>query len=342
MRHRTLLLTFLTVLVSSLPAQTYYLPRTALQFHLLIEKQTYTPGRFARYAERYLRINGVQQQEQVTHRIINCELATIGLRDTTKCYTLKLKGKSADSPLQLAPDGVILAINPDTLRQQTFIIIHHPSNLQHQSSDITHQPSALLSREAIAATSNAKTAEIAVQQILDLRERRQQLSTGEADDMPQDEQQLRLMLSEIDRCHNALMTLFTGTVSRDTTLQTLTLCPDRDIERDVLFRLSHRLGMVDFDDLSGTPYYISIKNLYPTQPQQPEYKKEDGIFANVPSMAQVQFYQEDQLLATFEVPVAQFGYVEMRPADLFKRAPVRMYFHPATGAIVSQTTDTSE
>ena len=37
-------------------------------------------------------------------------------------------------------------------------------------------------------------AEITAQQIQELQERRQQLATGEADEMPQDEQQLRLML----------------------------------------------------------------------------------------------------------------------------------------------------
>ena len=38
----------------------YYLPKTAVRIHLLIEKQTYTPGQFARSAEHYLRLKGIQ------------------------------------------------------------------------------------------------------------------------------------------------------------------------------------------------------------------------------------------------------------------------------------------
>ena len=60
----------------------YYLPKTALRIHLLIEKQTYTPGQFARYAERYLHLTGVVQQEQISQRIVSCEVSSFGVRDT--------------------------------------------------------------------------------------------------------------------------------------------------------------------------------------------------------------------------------------------------------------------
>ena len=70
----------------------YYLPKTAIEFNLLIEKKTYTPGEFAKYGEKYLRLRGIKLEEEVTYSIANYGLTQIGLRDTSKCFAVKLKG----------------------------------------------------------------------------------------------------------------------------------------------------------------------------------------------------------------------------------------------------------
>lgn len=75
MRIIAALLLFLSIGLPS-EGQTYYLPKTAVRFHLLIEKQTYTPGDFAAYAERYLHMSNIEQQEQVSHRVVTCLLTT--------------------------------------------------------------------------------------------------------------------------------------------------------------------------------------------------------------------------------------------------------------------------
>ena len=179
-------------------------------------------------------------------------------------------------------------------------------------------------------------AEITAQQIQELQERRQQLATGEADEMPQDEQQLRLMLQEIDQKCSQLMTHFTGTVHRDTSEHILTFCPDKEINHQVLFRISRRLGLVDKDDLSGTPYYIDLKNLNPAEHPVPENKKQLGFYVNVPGMALLTISQDEQMLAQFQVPLAQFGFTELRDGELFRRYVTRLQLHPATGAVVRQ------
>ena len=324
-------------LLTALPlqAQTYYLPKTTLNIHLLIEKQTYTPGRFSRYAEKYLRVSGVSQDQQVSHRIIGCDVTTLGVRDTTKCFTLRLKGKSESADIRLSDDGVLLSINTDPLTPSSSLITQHAA-LNTQPSSLNTQHASLLSAEVLAAGSTAKMAELTAQQITELRERRQLLATGEADNMPQDERQLQLMLSELDSQCNALTSLFTGTVRRDTTAQEVTLCPDKEMEREVVFRLSRRLGLVDKDDLAGAPYYITLKNLHPAEKVPlPENKKGEGLYANVPGTVQLTLQQEDQPLATFQVPMAQFGFVELREASLFKRYHTTLQLHPATGAVVS-------
>lgn len=324
------------ILSLSLPSegQTYYLPKTAVRFHLLIEKQTYTPGDFAPYAERYLHLGYIQQQEHISHRIVTCQLTTVGVRDTSKCYTLHLKGKGETADVKLSDDGVLLAINAEPV-QPSIPPIYSPQVKQRQQPS----PEKFLSAEVLSAGSTAKMAELTVQQILDLREHRQQLATGEAEDMPNDEKQLQLMLQRIDQQHDALMTLFTGTIRRDTTMQVITLYPEQETEREVVFRLSRQRGLVDKDDLSGVPFYMTVKNLYPDQSQPLENKKGDWLYVNSSGTATITLQQEDLPLATFEVPLAQFGHTEQRSCDPFKRYVTHLTLHPATGAIVKQYSD---
>lgn len=322
----------LVSLLSLLPlsAQTYYLPKTAVRFHLLIEKQTYTPGDFAHYAERYLRLGHIQEQEQVSHRVISCDLTSLGMRDTCKCYTLRLKGKGETADIRLSDDGILLAINAEPIPLSV-----HQAQTTHHTQATTPSPRSLLSAEVVMAGSTAKMAELTAQQIFELREHRQQLATGEADDMPQDEQQLQLMLRRIDQQHDALMSLFTGTIHRDTTTAIVTLCPEQPTKREVVFRLSHRRGLVDKDDLSGIPFYMTLQNLYPTEQTDVGNKKDEGIYTNVPGMARLTLQQEDLPLATFDIPLAQFGHVELRDGSAFKRNQCHLQLHPATGAVVS-------
>ncbi len=332
---RTYLL--LCTLLAMLPAlaQVYYLPKTIVRVHLLVEKQTYTPGEFSRYASKYLNLLNVEQEEKISHRIIDCELSTLGMRDTTKCYTLRLKGKGETADVRLSDSGVLLAINDEPMQLFTMDIDgKYASFLPPKVSGMQY-----LSGDALAAGSFAKKAELTAHQIADLRQRRQQLATGEADEMPQSENQLQLMLSEIDKECNALTSLFTGTIIRDTVQQTMMLCPEKEVTRDVLFRLSHRLGLVDKDNLAGVPYYITIKNLHPTSFPLPEDKRGEYIYANVPGMAQITIEQDGLSLGTFNIPLAQFGYVERRNGNIFKKQTSHMTFHPATGAVVKQSTD---
>lgn len=333
---KRLLSLLLVGLCLPLTAQTYYLPKTAVRFHLLIEKQTYTPGEFARYAKRYLQLDHVEQQEQVTQRVIRCEVSTLGLRDSSKCYTLQLKGKGEAADVRLSDDGVLLSINDTPQEAHVGTGVFKAA----AAASVRASYQSFMNAEALAAGSVAKKAELTAQQIVELRERRLLLATGEADEMPQDERQLQLMLNEIDNHCQQLTALFTGTTRRDTTEQTVMLCPMKEVEREVVFRLSHKRGLVDKDDLSGVPFYMTLKQTEPSAPLVVEKKKDDGVYVNVPARMSLTLQQEDQTLATFQVPMAQFGYVDWRDGASFKRYVTHLILNPATGAVVKQFSET--
>ena len=104
----------------------YYLPKTVFHFHLLIEKTSYTPGVFTKYAERYLHLKGIQQESQIKHRLVDFQLSQTGVRDTSKCFIVNLKGKSATSEIKLSDDGVLLAVNDTPLSSSPIHRLSQP------------------------------------------------------------------------------------------------------------------------------------------------------------------------------------------------------------------------
>ncbi len=316
---------------------TYCLPKTAFQIHLLIEKTSYQPGSFAHYANRYLSMDNVAQDEEVEHQVVGFDIIPIGVRDTAKCYSLALKGGKAElAEVSLSDDGVLLAINDQPLAQKT-----------HKAFRPTPQPRPLnpqkfLSADVQMAGSVAKKAQLVARQIAELQERRQLLIMGEADEEPKDNQQLQTILHEIDRSQQALMTLFTGTIQRDTTEHVITVCPMKEVKGEVIFRLSRQMGLVDSDDLSGVPYTMTVEDLYKTDTVKyvlAENKRQDGLYVNVPGRIRMTISRENTHLATFEQPAAQFGFVELRDMPTMKRYVTHVQLHPATGTIVKTVVD---
>lgn len=313
----------------------YFLPKTGVQFTLLVEKTTYTPGDFAPYAQRFMRLKNVAQEPSTSYRIISIKQTPVAVADTTKGFAVKFNAKTVAANVALADDGRLLAINAEPAAAplpQPFKPSRKPQRIN---------PRQLMNEDILAAGSTAKMAELTAREIYDLRENRNLLIKGQADFMPQDGNQMRLMLSQIEQQDQALTSLFQGVYECDTTEHTLLVTPDGPFKRQLLFRLSQVNGLVDADDLSGSPYYISIDDLNTVPPVDEEaaakVKKkqyEAGIYVNVPGRMRLSLYQGVDLIQTAEHPAAQFGNVELLSGELFnKRYTTRLWLNPVTGAV---------
>ena len=75
---------------------TYFLPKTALRFSILAEKKTYTPGEYAKYAEKYLRKKDVSPEPETAYRILSVNISSFGIPDSTKQYIAKNDAKHRD------------------------------------------------------------------------------------------------------------------------------------------------------------------------------------------------------------------------------------------------------
>ncbi len=310
---------------------TFFLPRTAIRVSVLAEKTSYTPGEYAAYAQRYLRLNNVSTEASVTHRIIKVSQTAVGVADTTKAYTVKFNPKTAAINLALAQDGTLLAVNGQPEEQK------YPKRFQAAPKAPLPDPHRFQSEEILAAGSLAKMAQLTAEEIYDLRENRNLLIKGQADFMPHDGQQTKLMLDQLDLQDRALTSMFCGTTVCDTTEYVFYICPTGTVEGHTLFRFSRYYGLVDANDLSGTPYTISVTDLNTVQKTAPTAKKkkaENGLYYNVPGRMRSVITQGLTIVSQEEMPAAQFGNVELLVGDLFnKHFGTRLWLNPVTGAI---------
>lgn len=313
----------------------YFLPKTAIRITLQIEKTTYTPGDFSGYAQRYLRLTNVSSKPSVTYKVNSVAMNAFGMADTTKCYAVKFDAKTVAANVALADDGVLLALNAVPSR------VEMPAPFVPAPKKATVNPRRFLSEEILAAGSTAKMAELTAQEIYDIRESKSLLIKGQADFMPKDGEQMRLMLAQLTAQDESLSSLFGGITVRDTIEQVFIFCPERVLDRQPLFRFSKWQGLVDADDLAGVPYYISIDNLNTVPPLDKEAaaknkkKKQDaGVFVNVPSKMRATVYCGNDPLCSLDCPAPQFGQVELLSGELFnKRYTTKLWLNPVSGAV---------
>lgn len=337
--HCSLLTTLAQTAISTyLPGVTpegaiYLLPKTGIRMVVQVEKTTYTPGELCKYAERYLRIKDVSPTPSVSYRITDIRQEAYAVADTSKHYAIEFNAKTAATNVRLSDDGILLAINADPITipaTKPFVAAPHPASVN---------PRQYMNEETLAAGSTAKMAELIAQDIYEIRESRNLLVRGQADNMPKDGEQLRLMLNQLDKQDQAMTSLFIGITEKDTTEHTITVIPDKMSDQQVLFRFSQKLGLLESDDFAGAPYYYKVEDLKTVPPVEvidpkKKNKQAPGVYVNVPGKLRSTISDAKGVISTAEFPAGQFGNVELLSGALFnKRYTTRLWLNPLSGAV---------
>lgn len=314
---------------------TYFLPTTRLRVTVKATRKCHAPGEFCRYAERFLRLKDVVTEACEDWTLDEVTLTTYGVADKSKAYTIKFKQKTSAPLVGLAPDGRLLSINADAL---PLPALPQPSVTRDERPRLN--PDDYKTEEILAAGNTVKMAELTAAEIYDIRENRSLLTKGQADFMPKDGEQLKLMLASLATQEEALMQLFRGTVTEERHVFTLDYYPQKDTDKEVLFRFSRFLGLVEADNLAGDPVYISVRDMR-TLPEAVEpdarsaRKQQEDLRYVVPGTVAVNVFDGRGPLAGGQFPMAQFGRVEHLGGELFnKRTTTHVLVSPETGGIV--------
>ena len=317
----------------------YSLPITQLDFEFEILKTTHTRGEYYQYAKQYLSIDNPILEDKTVYKLEGIEVENRGIPNKNESYLVEFKSNSVEPYVYLTKDGLICSINEGPTNKE----IIKAARIQEATSPTVNAQS-LLTEEILLAGSRSKQAELIAKQIFALRLSRTDILTGEAENMPPDGEAYKLVMNQINMQEKALVELFSGSVKNEYITETVSIIPKYDnIDREVLTRFSEKQGLVNADDLSGEPIYISLFNKSP-QPQveltdkqirQLEKKFSKGLVYNIPSKAQLTLTYHNQVLSNKEVDVVQYGSQDVLTSRMFdsRKQPIKVLFYPELGAV---------
>ena len=257
-----------------------------------------------------------------------------GVPDPDNTYIVEFKPGTVAPYAYLTEDGLLCSINTE------YVPAEEKAEKKAVAAKQGAAQNSVLSEELLMAGSTARQAEVAAKQIYRIRESRMDILTGEADNLPPDGEAMKLVIQQLEAQEQTLSHLFTGTTEKTTDLYEVSIIPSDELDKEVIFRFSKQLGIVDADDLGGAPVYMNLiatERAPQLEPKEAEKKEKSlkGIIYNVPGKAKVEITMGKRTLYKGEAQITQFGTQEGLAPVMFedKKAPVKISFYPETGAI---------
>lgn len=323
---------------------TYTLPNTVLDVTLEVEHTITQPGEFCNYANRYLGISDVIRTADEQIAIKSVTLTQHGVPNAENRWLAQFKS-GAQTSMVLTDGGIPLSINNDEVELPVAPTL--PQAVEAQPTPLeTEAARHAVTLEMTRSTSLSKKAELAAQRIFELREQRNELISGNADNMPPDGSALQVALNGLAEQEAALTAMFIGTTKKYTEVTTISYEPkNEDVKNIVLTRISPVDGVVGVNDMSGIPVMMSMQVIsegkLPLNEKGEEKKfPKGGVAYTIPGTAEFTLTFNGKTLKTATVELAQLGCTFGIDPALFtdKKAPSFVEFSPVTGAIVKLDT----
>ena len=314
---------------------TYVLPKTTFVITLEITKTTCKAGPYFRYADLLLGIKDAVMEDDVFYELGKVSLTNKGVPDVENTYIVEFKSGTVAPYVYLTQDGLLCSINTEYVPIE---IVRRNESVVTSFDDLN--VATAYTEELVKAGTIGRQAEVAARQIFHIRERKMDILTGDADNLPPDGEAMKITIQGLEEQENKLTRLFAGGSTKETFYHEITLTPQDDMNDEILFRFSRKQGFLDADDLGGEPVYINLRVterapiLSPKDAEKKE-KAMKGVIYNLPGKAAVEIKTAQNTLYKGETQVVQFGTRESLAPVIFedKRNPVKVTFYPETGAI---------
>ena len=317
-------MTFAQVVRENEAAVVYYMPKTELVIHIDYEVVTQTPGVFYQYAERYLGAEEIIMENNTNCQLRAVRVATESSADTDRAYKVTAQKGMNTQLVSLSEDGRLVGYGIENASLQ--FSERSQGELQNGSKaayslEAKSEELMPLLEEQFMAGSVAKMAEGAAKQIYRIRETRLNILAGDVEHVPADGKAMELVLNELDKQEQALVALFVGKTQVTHHTHAVRYVPRESVEKEVVCRLSAHNGIVDKNDLSGEPLYLTLvakkQTLLPAGIADKNTPTLSQIHYNLPGEAQVALTFKGKQMAEQNVAVAQYGVAIPLAQDLF-------------------------
>jgi hypothetical protein len=323
----------------------YSLPMTVLNIRIDLERVTEMPGPYARYASDLLGLSKVIMNESEHWSIKAVHVVSQQEADPSEYYVIAANSLYETNALSLKKEGLILDLNPAIYapsRSQTtgngsdlndfqtydlganeYFRIQRDTAYKNVSLDTSFVRIPYLV-EKKKRLSTDQLAEKAAARLMELREGKVLILTGESNVFPQSE----AALNEINRLEKEYLELFAGkrwTESRSLTFQVV---PKKEMTGNPqqLFRFSMEAGPLTGNQPGGVPVTINftpeqktkeltvVKNA-PSETEENAVQPPAGLFYRVPDVVGVTVNQGNDVFYSSRKLIFQFGNVIELPGN---------------------------
>ena len=319
----------------------YGLPRTVFTVKFDLERTVELPGPYARYADDLLGINDAVLKESEYWIITGITVNTHEELDPSEYYIIKSNSFLRSNALSLRREGLILDVNPrqfltsesqsvndgeefDQLRfadlgSDEYFSLQNDTAYKRVSIDSTfiRIPYIVEKKKRI---STDQLAEKAAKRIMEIRDGKHLILTGEANVFPQSDAPIK----EINRIEKEYLELFTGKVIKEKRSYTVNLIPEPGMEKKpvTLFQFSELTGPSAGSGKNGisvnaelTPEKKTKALTVISKNQVASGTEFDKLFYRVPDIVNLKISLGNEVLFSSRKMIYQFGETIQLPAN---------------------------
>ena len=323
----SLLLLFLQDAAAQTGAVVYSLPRTTVSIRVEARREAFTAGPYASYAQKYLGV-AARTQSGTTYTLQNVTLTPFVEADPKARYAVTIPDKSSAGFLQLCTQGLVVMADNYTGRPaawrfasqagaERFEGIDPLGNLGSErttlykavKTDDGYERVPVTQDNVVEKSADRKAADAAAV-IFSLREKRQQIATGDTDATFSGEA-LQAAIDEITREEERYMSLFYGISDISIEEKTFDVTPEggNKDQRYTAFRISDRDGLVPASAADGKVVTLEFQTEPLTSPEvSAERGRETSVVRyRIPAITRCRLVHDGKVLLENRIPVYQLG-----------------------------------
>jgi hypothetical protein len=321
----------------------YALPLTVFEFDITAHKTIEVPGPYSKYAGEMLGLENVIRTKNEIWSLADVTVNVIEELDPSQFYVIQGTTLMQTNLLALKKNGLVLDLNPEIYSGTSFSHIQGVSGdsgllfpdmgAQEYVSMKTDTAYRLIKADTAfirvpyliekkkGMTLEAQAAD-AADRLLELREGKHMILTGETNVFPQD----GAAIEEINRLDREFTALFAGKSITETKRFHIWFTPvlEMEGEKRTIFKFSLTGGVVSSSSSSGTPVMIemipsnktsNLNLIVKPVTSEREASAPDKLYYRVPDVVDIRISSGNDILYTGRKLIYQFGNIVTLPSN---------------------------
>ena len=331
MKRTFLVLALSLLLLPRAAAQTgaivYSLPRTTVTVTVTAQREAFTAGPYAQYAQKYLGV-AARTQDGTFYTLQEITLTPSVEADPDARFTVTIPDKSSANFLQFCTQGLVVMADDYTGRPAAWRFASQAGTERFEGTDPLgnlglerttlykavrtdegYERVPVTQENVIEKSADRKAADAAAV-IFSLREKRQQIATGDTDATFSGEA-LQAAIDEISRLEARYLSLFYGIsdISVEEKSFDVTPTPDNKNQTYTAFRISDKEGLqpASATDGKAVTLVFQAEALSKAETTVERSKESSTVHYRIPAITRCRLVQDGRTLLESRIPVYQLG-----------------------------------